>query len=417
MFKDTIKEFGVSSMKLLRRIIATILILAILAGTGFTFYTLYQNKLKENNNAPQVFAESRVLLELWSRYKQRSLEPESLRTLDKTQNNITTSEGQSYTMMRAVWMDDIETFRQSWQWTKDNLQRDDKLMSWKYGDMGDGNFGIVESEGGQNTASDADVDIALALLMAAGRWKEPVFKYDAYAVINGIWNEEVVIINGKPMLAANNLEKDNPESIIVNPSYLSPYAYRVFAKADPTHDWNGLVDSSYELLFAASDSTLDTGTSAGLMPDWVRVNRTTGEVIPAPGMTTNYGFEALRTPWRLALDYSWYNEPRAKQVMSKFTTLYNDYTKNDKIYAVYKHDGTPAVDYETPVMYGASMPYFDVMHPEIADAYFTRQLTTYYDPDTQSFTTELSYYDDNWVWFGMAYHAKQLPNLTELINE
>lgn len=401
----------------LRTILTTLLILAIVAGLGFMFYTLYQNKAKQTDNAPQVFSNNRMLLELWSRYKQYTLEPGSMRTLDKTQNSITTSEGQSYTMMRAVWMDDMDTFDKSWKWTKDNLQRDDYLMSWKFGEHEDGSYGILEEVNGQNTATDADVDIAIALLMAAGRWKEPSYKWDALAIISNIWKNEVVIINDKPVLVANNIEQFNTESVIVNPSYLSPYAYRIFAKADPTNNWSGLVDSSYELLFAASDSTLDTGTSSGLMPDWVRIDRATGNVIPSPEFTSNYGFEALRTPWRLALDYSWYNEPRAKEVMSKFSTLYEGYTKNDKIYGVYTHDGKPAVDYETPAMYGGAQAYFDVMHPEIADEYFTKKLTNYYSPDTQSWKTELAYYDDNWVWFGMAYHANQLDNLTELLND
>ena len=55
------------------------------------------------------------------------------RTLDPSQGGITTSEGQSYTMMRAVWSDDRATFDSSWQWTKDNLQRPDRLLSWRFG--------------------------------------------------------------------------------------------------------------------------------------------------------------------------------------------------------------------------------------------------------------------------------------------
>jgi endoglucanase len=401
----------------LRTIITTILIAIALSGIGFGFYTLYQNKVQQTNDAPQVFANSRMLLELWSRYKQYTLEPESMRTLDRTQSDITTSEGQSYTMMRAVWMDDQETFQKSWQWTKDNLQRDDSLMAWKFGEIENGRYGILESIGGQNTATDADVDIAFALLMAAGRWKEPSYKWDALPIISAIWNEEVVTINGKPILTANNLEKNNTASVIVNPSYFSPYAYRVFAKADPTHNWNAVVDSSYELLFASTDSTLNKQTSSGLVPDWIRVDRTTSAVTVDPALSTNYGFEALRTPWRLALDHKWYGEPRAKQVLSKFSLLHDEYVNNGKIFAAYTHDGKPAVDYESPALYGGSQAYFDVVHPEIADEYFTRQLTTYYSPDTQSWKNQLAYYDDNWVWFGMAYHTDQLPNLTELINE
>ncbi len=402
---------------IIKRIFFAVFICAIIATTGGIFYSMYQNKINATNNAPQVFASSRMLLELWSRYKQNALEPGSLRTLDKSQNNITTSEGQSYTMLRAVWMDDMDTFEKSWQWTKDNLQRDDKLISWKFGPLGDGNYGIVTAEGGQNSATDADVDIALALLMAAGRWKEYKYEYDAQDLIKSIWKEEVVTINGKSILVANNLEKDNPSSVLVNPSYFAPYAYRIFAQADPSNNWNAVVDSSYDILFAASDSKLDTSSSSGLTPDWLRVSRETGEVIPSPEFTSNYGFEALRTPFRLALDWNWYQDSRAKQVLSKYETLYDDYTQNGKILATYSHDGKPKVSYETPAMYGAAQAYFDVMHPDEAKSYYTRVLLPYYSPDKQSWKNEMSYYDDNWVWFGLALHNGFLDNLTELIDE
>jgi endo-1,4-beta-D-glucanase Y len=397
--------------------IITISIIVIAVVLGLLAYNLYANKAKETNNSPQVFANSRMLLELWSRYKQNALEPTSLRTLDRSQDDITTSEGQSYTMMRAVWMDDMETFDKSWQWTKDNLQREDNLMSWKFGQKADNSYGILDEIGGQNTASDADQDIALALLMAAARWKNEGYQADANTVIKAIWKEEVVIINGKPVLAANDLEKNNPESIIVNPSYLAPYAYRIFAKADPANNWSALVDSSYEILFASTNSTLDKTSSAGLTPDWVRVNRTTGIVQPAPEFTSNYGYEAIRTPWRMALDWNWYKEPRAKQVLSNSSVLYEQYTNEDKLFAVYSHDGSPDVDYESAAMYGTAQAYFEVVHPDIADQYYTRKLVTYYSPDTQSYTSELAYYDDNWVWFGLALHNGYLTNLTEQINE
>jgi endo-1,4-beta-D-glucanase Y len=402
---------------MIKKILITVVVLAIVTILGYGLHDAYVNKQKETNNSPQVFANSRMLLELWSRYKQNALEPTSLRTLDRSQNDITTSEGQSYTMMRAVWMDDMDTFKKSWQWTKDNLQRDDNLMSWKFGERADGSYGILEEIGGQNTASDADVDIAFALLMAAGRWKDEGLQADANTIIKSIWDQEVVIINGKPMLAANDLEKNNQQSIIVNPSYLSPYAYRVFAKADPSHDWNGLVDSSYELLFSSADSTLDKATSSGLTPNWVRMNRTTGQVMPATELDSDYGYDALRTPWRLALDYKWNNDIRAKQVLSKYGTLLNDFTEKGKLSAVYSHDGTVIGDYESPAMYGGAQGYFEVVHPELADKYYIEKLVTYYNPDTQSYKSELAYYDDNWVWFGLALHDNYLTNLTEQIDE
>ncbi|MFZ1250448.1 MAG: glycosyl hydrolase family 8 [Candidatus Microsaccharimonas sp.] len=402
----------------MKKIIISLLIIIVLGLIGVGFYTAYQNKIKSTNDAPLVFANNRMLLELWSRYKQTTLEPDSLRALDKTQNSITTSEGQSYTMMRAVWMDDIDTFETSWNWTKQNLQREDKLMSWKYGERPDGTYGVLTEQGGQNAASDADTDIALALIMAANRWREQTYLDDARDIIDAVWENEIVTINGKPILVANDLEKNNTESVIVNPSYLSPYAYKVFQKIDKDHDWNAVVDSSYEILLDSADAPLDKGTGSGLTPDWIRIDRSNGAIIPAPEYTSNYGYEAIRTPWRMALDWKWYNDGRAKEVLQKYTQVIGkNYAENGKLAAVYTHDGLAAVDYESPAMYGTIQSYYDVVDPEAAKAFYEKQLLTYYEPDTQSWKEQLAYYDDNWVWFGMALHNDVLINLTEQTNE
>lgn len=403
-------------MKMKKTIAAVVAILIIATG-AFIIHTAYAKKEAATNDAPVVFAQNRMLLELWSTYKTQVLEPGSLRAIDKSSSqNITTSEGQSYTMMRAAWMDDMDTFNTTWTWTKNNMQRTDGLVSWKFGEISKNHYGILTDEGGQNTASDADTDTAFALLMAAGRWKEPSYKWDAIKIIQSIWDEEVVVINGKPVLAANDIERNNLESIIVNPSYFSPAAYRAFAKVDPTHDWNGLIDSSYSILAQASAAKLDKSSSDGLTPNWIRINRTTGAIMVAPEYNSDYSYDAMRTPFRMALDWEWNKDPRAKQILLSESFLGTQYEKTGSLKTDYTHDGLAAVTYGSPAMNGTSMAYFDVIRPDLASAYYTKELVQYYDPDTQSWKHTMSYYDDNWVWFGMALHNKQLPDLTELIH-
>lgn len=362
---------------------------------------------------PVIFSTDRMLLELWNTYKTGILEPESLRALDRSQGNITTSEGQSYTMMRAAWMDDIATFDTAWQWTKDNMQRDDKLISWKFGELKNGTYGIQADVGGNNTATDGDTDIALSLLMAASRWKEPLYLYDAQDMLKSIWEKEVVIINGKPVLVANDIERLDKKSVIVNPSYFAPYAYKEFAKVDPERDWEALADNSYDIVFAASDSTLDKEKTAGLTPNWIRIDRTTGEVKPAPELDSNYGYDAFRTPWRLALDWKWNEDVRAKQVLAKYSVLADEWRANNSLNAVYGHDGTVISNDKVPAAYGANIGYFMVTEPELAKEIYETRLLTLYSADTQSWNRPLGYYDDNWAWFGMALYENNLPNLVE----
>ena len=381
--------------------------LLILGGVG------YFNSKKRV--VPIVFSQKAMLGELWHTYTQEYLEPGSSRTLDKQSNNITTSEGQSYTMLRAVWQDDKPTFDVSWKWTKDNLKRPtDSLPSWLFGKRPDGVYGIKTEQGGQNTASDGDTDIALSLAFAANRWNQGEYLSGAKAMISDIWNQDVVIVAGKPVLTADNLEQYSADSVVVNPSYFAPYAYRVFAKLDPAHDWNGLTANMYAVVDAASNTALNAPRSANIPPDWVRVDRKTGAVIPpvAQGQTTNYSYDAMRLPFRLALDYQWNNSQESKQLLSHFAFFSGQWTASGKLVDKYAHDGQALSSNESPAVYGGSLGYFLVSDPQLADQVYTQKLRTLYDPNTQAWTSKLGYYEDNWAWFGLALYHHELPDLT-----
>jgi endo-1,4-beta-D-glucanase Y len=391
--------------------------LVCLAIAGAVTGTLaYFYKKGSASGAPLVFSTQDMLQELWTDYKKNYLEQGTGRTLDIQRGGISTSEGESYTMLRAVWMDDEATFKQSWQWTKDNLQRDDHVFSWKFGKHADGTYGVLESEGGQNSAADGDSDIALGLLMAYSRWKNDDYYYDALPIIQGIWEEEVVDVNGQLVLTADNLEKDNPASVLINPSYLSPYAYKLFAHVDKEHDWNKVAQSSYAVLGQAAKTPLDTKSSAGLPPDWMVMDRTTGNMRASDSrnLTTDYSYDAIRTPWRLALDYKWTGDARSKELLAGYSFLGRTWHQNRKLAATYTHDGTPAVNYESLALYGASMGYYSVQDPAAARQIYQDKLLHAYNPDFQGNKEKLSYYDDNWVWFGLAMYLDQLPNLAEV---
>src|SRR5581483_9656600 len=104
---------------------------------------------------------------------------------------------------------------------------------------------------------------------------------------------------------ADNLEKTSAAPVaLINPSYLSPYSYRLFAKIDPAHPWNELVDSSYSVLQKSISEPLGD-TSGGLPPDWVAINKQTGALTASSNtaLSSDFGYDALRVPFRMALDY------------------------------------------------------------------------------------------------------------------
>ncbi len=361
---------------------------------------------------PMVASDKTVLADLWRAYTETYIESGTNRTMDLQDGGVTTSQGQSYTMLRAVWMDDQQTFAESWQWTKDNLQRDDWLLARRFGERPDGSYGIQDELGGADSATDADVDVAFALLMAYSRWQQDDYLYDALPVIDAVWEQSVVLVDGAPVLVADDLQGTDADQVLVNPSYLAPYAYRVFARVDPGHDWSGLVDSSYALLEELADEPLDADRSTGLPPDWVHVDRRTGEFSAVGGdLTTRFGHDALRLPWRLALDRAWYGEERALRLLEGQSVLAESWTGQGRLVAAYDRDGAPAAGDEAPALYGGAMGYFTTVRPDLADEVYTDELLPLYDPDTGDLAEQLSYYDSNWVWFGMALHLDELPNL------
>ena len=401
-------------MRFTRQKLLLVSIAVVIGITGIISLIAYSNSRRKDT--PLIFSKSDTLLELYHNSLINTIEPKTNRTLDKQQQNITTSEGQSYTLLRSVYMDDQKQYDASLQWTKDNLQRDDHLFSWKFGRLPNGQYSILDNIGGQNTATDGDSDIALSLLLAYSRWQQDKYLYDAKAIISSIWDKEVVVINGQPVLTADDLERNNPTQVVLNPSYFSPYAYKLFAKVDPSHDWVGLANNSYRILADVSDDKLNTVSASGLPPDWVIMNRQTGE-FSAPsaesGQTTDFGYDAMRVPFRLALDYSWFKDPRAKQVLGKFSLLGREWEQHHQLAAVYSHDGTLKADYEAPpAIYGGTFGYFKVMQPQTSRQIYQAKLATLYDTDGQKWKTELGYYDDNWAWFGIGLSQDALPNLT-----
>lgn len=387
-----------------------LLVIALSIGLTVTYFNSRQRQV------PLVFTEKGMIGELYNAHKRDYVEKESGRTVDRQRDNVTTSEGESYTMLRAVWMDDRATFDKSWEWTQKNLKRpNDKLFSWFYGKRPDGSFGILKDKGGENTATDGDQDIALALVLGSQRWQDPEYLRQAREIIGDIWELEVVSVGGKPILAANNLEKAAKDTMVVNPSYFAPYAYKIFAKVDPKHDWNALAANSYDVAERSITGKLNKSQSAGLPPDWITIDKKTGAIQASnqPTLTTNYSYDAMRLPWRFALDWKWNGEPKAKAVLQKMKFLSEQWGSNRSLSATYGHDGQVVEQPESPATYGGDIGYFIVTNPTQGDELYEQKLKTLYDPDKQSWKEPLSYYSDNWAWFGLALHDDALPNLAK----
>ncbi len=387
----------------------------IVLALSIALAVLYKNS--QYSHTTRSFSDYTLLTSSWEKYKKQFINQDG-RVIDYTQGDITTSEGQSYAMLRAVWVDDKETFDRVWKWTSENLKRpNDKLFAWRWGKKDDGGYGAMK-DGGDNSASDADQDIALALLYASSRWNDAKYREQAEPIIKDIWKIEVAKAGEKNYLAAGSWAIAQNE-IMINPSYFAPYAWRAFAKVDKDNDWNSLIDPAYELLTRSSQEKLDKEKSVGLPPDWITVKRSDGSLgspnvasfVDTSHLTTNYGYDAVRVPWRIAADYAFYQEPKAQQYLQSMKFLSEAYQQNQKILGSYAHDGTPTVDVESPVMYSTALAALDVTSPDIGNKMFQDKILRLYSNDQSMFNDQLPYYEQNWLWFGAALHSKFLTPL------
>lgn len=350
-------------------------------------------------------AEIRQLLQTsWDAYKKTFIQADG-RVIDYN-GNITTSEGQAYAMLRALWMRDRETFDKTYKWAKDNLQipRGDHLFSWKWGERPDKSWGALD----RTSATDADQDIALALLLAYKEWQDPNHLGDAKLILNDIWDRLTHTLPIGRVLLPGDWPQQNAK-FQINPSYFAPYAYRVFAEMDTDHDWTEIMDSSYEILARAVGQS-----QTHLPPDWVELSLDNDEVklYEDPlDPRSDFGYEAIRVYWRVALDALLYPlEKRALQIV-KMPTMLPRYWKIRKDMPVsITWDGiTRHPQLESGAVYGAVLPGLYALEPAAGDELVLRRIIPNLKPGGQ-WNTKNDYYSQNWLWFGLAlYQIQQNP--------
>ena len=351
-----------------------------------------------------------VLQDSWTGYKHDFVRG-SGRIVDPKRGDLTTSEGQSYGMLRAVWMDDRSTFDQVWKWTRSNLQvRGDHLLAYLWGASERGRSEVLSMD----TATDADEDVTLALIFANHRWHDQSYLDAIRPMLGDIWNKEVGMVNGSPYIAAGDWATQYSEGgLVVNPSYFAPASYRVFQGADSSHPWSWLANASYRALSACSRSRLDAERSVGLPPNWCVIDGLGVHSYWDKWGGDAYGYDAFRSMWRIALDQQWFRAPQARSYLDASTFLRRQWRSNDRLAAAYTHDGNEDPAGEDPTTYGGDIGNFVVADPSVAETIMHRKLlsTVHQWHGVTYFGERSNYFEQNWVWFGVALAGQQLPNL------
>ena len=254
-----------------------------------------------------------------------------------TENNPqdTRSEGIGYGMVISAYMGDQQTFDSLWGYYQRFSQGG--LMDWLINDC--------DNRGGTGSAADADIDAALALIVADKQFPGQGYAADAQTLINAIRTRLV-----EPANRGGNCNgvllpgSDYTGCGCANPSYLPPGYYVAYGSVDTANAaaWTRARDATYTVLNTAADAT------TGLVPAWSdasgAINQSCNFQVQGGGQPNEYQSDAARTPWRVATDYMWTGEPRAQQFLQRMAGFVATSLPLTRIVDRYSRQGQPLGD-------------------------------------------------------------------------
>ena len=255
------------------------------------------------------------------------------------QANSSVSEGIAYGMVISVMFGDQALFDGFWRYARCFLNKSG-LMDWYIAPDGSRPLAV-------GAASDADEDMAWALIQADRQWGgqgsfEETYLSMAQRLIDAIYETEVD--HGKwpdLFLPGDDWRGRN----VFNPSYFAPNQYRLFGEVSGNRaGWQRVIDTGYVVLNRSLNAA--SGNQAnGLVPAWCD---DAGKPVEAfPGAMQNYQYDSARTPFRLGQDWAYAQEPRARAYLQQVSRFFAGIGA-EQIVDGYALDGKPAPDPKSP---------------------------------------------------------------------
>ena len=231
----------------------------------------------------------------------------------------TVSEGIGYGMLLTVYFGDRAEFDGLWRFARRNFNSN-RLLGWKVTCAGfDG------SVGGADSATDGDVDMALALTAAVDQWGE-AYRQPAVDYLRAIRAHDTTLCSATGRAMATNGDWDKGCSAS-NSSYWTPGYDRVFEAFTQDAFWGKMADDAITLWI------LDRNPTTGFV-----ANAVNQDGAAPPGQ--NYvDYNGCRLPWRAVLDYLWYGTPEAKRIADRITD-WVDARGPGHVFDGYNVDGT-----------------------------------------------------------------------------
>lgn len=198
----------------------------------------------------------------WQRFAERWIQPDGRVLESSLEKNHSSSEGQSYALFFALVANDQQRFANIWRWSRENLAGNDpqnNLPAWLWGQGKDGRWQVQDA----NSASDADLWFAYALLEADRLWDKPDYRADALSLLAQVKQREVTELPGLgTVLLPGPIGFSHIGHLWrINPSYQPLPLMRRLAAVDPEGPWAAIAEQSVGLLRQAGEH--------GFAADWI----------------------------------------------------------------------------------------------------------------------------------------------------
>ncbi len=162
-----------------------------------------------------------------------------------------------------------------------------------------------------DSATDGDMDIIFSLLLADKQWgSDGKYNYQQIALdmLDDLWTYCVHDTYHTLLLGDWAKTSDDPAlQGATRPSDFILGHLKAYQKADPNHDWQAVIDATYDVISDIIASETTAGHTHGLLPDFA-VRNADGQWEAAPadlleGSDNTFAYNACRVPWRLGTDY------------------------------------------------------------------------------------------------------------------
>jgi len=278
----------------------------------------------DNWSQSQLDDEVRDYYNLWkSRYLESGCGSGRYYVATGMANSLTVSEAHGYGMIITAYMAGHDNqartiFDGMFDYFKDHPSSGAPgLMAWSQ------NYACNNNEGG-DSATDGDLDIAYALLLADKQWgSDGAVDYHAEAMqlLDAIIQHEVDNSDSYMLLgdwtSPGNAELYNA----TRSSDFMPGHLTAFADADPGNNWEQIQDETYDVMESVQNNY---SPNTGLLPDFVLYPGGSPHPADSYFLETAYDgeyfYNSCRVPWRIGVHFLNTGDTRSRDVVGEMNS-------------------------------------------------------------------------------------------------